>query len=191
MKNKIYLLLFVLMSIVTSCKELAGITGLVTNCDFSLAGITDYKVAGFNTEGKQSISDFNFFDAAKLTTALLEKDLPVSMVVNVRVDNKGSDVFLNKLDWIALLDNKEMVAGKIVDQISIPAKGSGIVPLHLDLNLFDVLEGETGAKVLKTALSLIAGEQPTENAKLSFKVKPTYTIAGTEVQHPDYIVINP
>ncbi len=191
MKNKIYLLLFTVMTLMSSCKELAGMAGLVTNCKFSLAGIVDYEVAGFDPNGKQNITDFSFLDATKITNALLEKDLPISMTINVRVDNNGSDVFLNKIEWIALMDDKEMFQGKMMDQVSIPAQGSGMVPLHLDLNLFEVLKGETGTKVLKTALSLINGDQPSEGAKLTFKVKPTYTIAGSEWQHPDYILIKP
>ncbi len=191
MRNKLYLLLATILLTFSSCKELAGMAGLIQNCKFSLAGIVEYKVAGFDTNGKNSISDFSFFDAAKITSALLEKDLPISMVVNVKVDNKGGDVFVNKLEWIALMDDKEMLQGKVMDPISIPAQGSGLIPFQVGLNLFDILGGESGTKVLKTALSLINGEKPSEKVKLSFKVKPTYTIAGAEWQHPDYILINP
>ncbi len=191
MKNKIYLVLIVAMAFVSSCKELAGISGLITNCEFSLASIDSYKVAGFNPAGKDNITDFSFLDAAKLTTALFEKDLPISMVVNVKVDNKGADVFLNKLDWIALLDEKEILEGRVSEAINIPSKGSSLVPLRVKLNLFEVLKGESGKVVLETALSLINGEMPSTDSKLSFKIKPTYNIAGSEWQYPDYIVINP
>lgn len=179
------------VGLLASCKELAGLTNLITNCTFSLKSVENYTVAGFDTSGKNSLKDFNFLDAAKISQNLLSQKLPISMVVNVRVDNPGEEALLNQLQWIALLDGKEMVHGNVDKRIVIPAHGNGVIPLNVHVDLFKVLNDESGVKVLETALALIADEKPSEKVDLSFKVKPTFYIAGQAVQYPEFITINP
>jgi hypothetical protein len=190
-KISIFALIMSVFFSLNSCKELESLATLATKCTYKVDNIVGYKVAGMDVKGKTSIKDFGIIDAAKITSSLFTKSLPIEMVVNVGVDNQGSEANIQKLDWIALIEGKEMLTGLIDKPINIPANGHGTIPFKVNVDLFEVLSGESGTTILNTALTLLTGEKVGESSKLSFKVRPTYNIAGIQQQHPSFIVINP
>lgn len=174
-----------------SCAELQGMMNLATNCEYKVSSVNNYTVAGFDVNNKNSLKDFSFLDAAKVTTALLSKSLPIEMTVNVGVKNTGTvSSTIQRLEWQAFVDGKSLVNGVINDAVNIPANGNGNIPFKVQADLFDVLSGESKDMVLNTALTLLTGEKTGEPSKLSFKVRPSYNIGGQVVQHPSFININ-
>lgn len=174
-----------------SCAELQGMMNLATNCEYKVSSVNNYTVAGFDVNNKNSIKDFGFLDAAKLTTSLLSKSLPIEMTVNVGVKNSGTtSSTIQRLEWQAFVDGKSLVNGVINDAVNIPASGNGNIPFKVQADLFDVLSGESKDMILNTALTLLTGQKTGESSKLSFKVRPSYNIGGQVVQHPSFININ-
>ncbi|MCT4664258.1 MAG: LEA type 2 family protein [Flavobacteriales bacterium] len=178
-----------------SCEELKSIANLATNCSYKVDNVKGYKIAGLDVGNKRSVKDFGIMDGIKLTSLLVTKELPIEMVVNVGVDNKGSASTISGLDWIALIDGKEMINGVIDQPVHIPANGHGQIPLTVKADLFKVFSGESGTKILETALTLLGvpanNGQSAQSSKLSFKLRPSYNIGGMVQQHPTYITINP
>lgn len=174
-----------------SCKELQGMMNLATNCDYKVSSVNNYRVAGFNVNNKNSIKDFSFLDAAKITAALVSKSLPIEMTVNVGVKNSGTtSSTIQRLEWQAFVDGQSLVNGVINDAVHIPANGNGNIPFTVQADLFNVLSGESRDMILNTALTLLSGQKTGESSKLSFKVRPSYKIGGQVVQHPSFININ-
>lgn len=174
-----------------SCKELQGMINLTTNCDYKVSSVNNYTVAGFDVNNKNSLKDFGFLDAAKITTALITKSLPIQMTVNVGVINSGStSSTIQRLEWQAFVDGQSLVNGVISDAVQIPANGKGNIPFIVQADLFEVFSGESKDMILNTALTLLSGEKTGESSKLSFKVRPSYNIGGQIIEHPSFININ-
>lgn len=174
-----------------SCKELQGMMNLATNCEYKVSSVNNYTVAGFDVSNKNSLKDFGFLDAAKITTALVTKSLPIEMTVNVGVKNSGTtSSTIQRLEWQAFVDGQSLVNGVISDAVHIPASGNGNIPFTVQADLFEVLSGESKDMILNTALTLLSGQKTGESSKLSFKVRPSYNIGGQIIQHPSFININ-
>lgn len=174
-----------------SCKELQGMMNLATNCEYKVSSVNNYTVAGFDVSNKNSLKDFGFLDAAKITTALVTKSLPIEMTVNVGVKNSGTtSSTIQRLEWQAFVDGQSLVNGIINDAVHIPASGNGNIPFTVQADLFEVLSGESKDMILNTALTLLSGQKTGESSKLSFKVRPSYNIGGQIIQHPSFININ-
>jgi len=173
-----------------SCAQLQGMMNLATNCEYKVSSVNNYTVLGFDVANKKSIKDFGFLDAAKITTALVTKSLPIEMTVNVGVVNSGTvSSTIQRLEWQAFVDGQSLVNGVINEAVNIPANGNGNIPFKVQADLFEVFSGES-KNILNTALNLLSGQNTGESSKLSFKVRPSYNIGGQIVQHPSFININ-
>ncbi|MGB1219828.1 MAG: hypothetical protein ACPG4W_08615, partial [Flavobacteriales bacterium] len=173
----------------SSCDVLQSVATLATNCEYKVSSVTNYSVAGLDVANKKKLSDFNFMDAASVSTALLTKSLPIKMTVNVGVENSGPEARLNTLEWQAFVENKPLAIGKVEQPVTIPATGKGNIPLTVTADLFEVLSGESRDMILNTALTLLTGEKTGTPSKLNFKVRPSYNVGGQIIQHPNYINI--
>lgn len=181
----------IIIMLFQSCSELQGMMNLATNCEYKVSSVNNYRVAGFDVKNKKSLKDFGFLDAAKITTALVTKSLPIEMTVNVGVKNAGStSSTIQRLEWQAFVDGQSLVNGVINEAVNIPANGNGNIPFMVQADLFEVFSGESKDMILNTALTLLSGQKTGESSKLSFKIRPSYNIGGQVIQHPSFITIN-
>jgi len=108
----------------------------------------------------------------------------------VEVKNPGPALAaVSYIEWIAYIDNVEISSGRIDDRVEIPANGgTAIVPIHIESDLFEYLQGDSPKTMLNFALNLVdAGGQPT---RLSLKIKPAVYIGSKLVRAPDYFTIS-
>ena len=125
-----------------------------------------------------SFSDLNFMNGQKLVSSVLSKTMPFGITVNVEAKNPGViNAAVNKIEWIAYIDD-----------IQIPANGgTTIIPVRVESDLFEYMEGDNPKTMLNFALNLVdAGGQPT---RLSMKIKPSVYIGGTMITSPEYFKI--
>jgi len=96
---------------------------------------------------------------------------------------------LNHIEWIAFIDDVQISSGKVEQRVEIlPNGGTAIVPVRIESDLFEYLEGDSPRTMLNFALNLIdAGGQPT---RLSLKIKPSVVIGSTLLPYPDYFIIS-
>ncbi|MGB1000064.1 MAG: hypothetical protein ACPGVE_06970, partial [Flavobacteriales bacterium] len=113
MIKKLYVFLTAAVLTLSSCDVLQSVATLATNCEYKVSSVTNYSVAGLDVANKKKLSDFNFMDAASVSTALLTKSLPIKMTVNVGVENSGPEARLNTLEWQAFVENKPLAIGKV------------------------------------------------------------------------------
>ena len=188
-KFKIIIIIALLVTSV-SCdvlKQASELTSFV-KCKFRLHTIENLKLAGVNIQEIKSISDLNFWDAAKLTAALSSNRLPLSLILNIQVQNPNQNqAAMNRLDWQLFIDETEITQGVLSQRLEIPANETGTLPLLLTFDLKEVFKKESGNSLLNLVFNLVgAGNEPSH---LSLRAKPTIMVGTREIVYPGYITI--
>jgi hypothetical protein len=187
MKKTIALLL--VLTSMAGCSILSELTAL-SKCEFSFHSAQDPVVAGVDVMRIQTYSDLTFLDGQRLVSNIMQKRLPLGITANVEVKNPGiTTAALNHIEWIAFIDDIQISTGKIEKRIEIPGSGgTALVPIRIESDLFEYLQGDNPKTMLNFALNLVdAGGQPT---RLSLKIKPSVYVGSTMVPYPDYFTIS-
>jgi hypothetical protein len=160
-----------------------------TNCKFRLVGVENVRLAGVRIDGKPSLRQVGVLDSIRIAAALKGSEFPLDLVLNIEVKNPNLEMAaMNKLAWVLLIDNIEMVRGQLDRRVEIAPNG-GVTPLPLDiaLELRRALAGKSGEAILNLAFN-VAGEG-THPTHVTLKVKPEILVAGQAMELPDYITI--
>jgi LEA14-like dessication related protein len=178
-----------LSTMLSGCSILSELTAL-SKCEFSFHSAQDPVVAGIDIMQVQSFSDLTLMDGQRIATQILQNRLPFGITANIEVRNPGiTTAALNHIEWIAFIDDVQISSGKVEQRVEIlPNGGTAIVPVRIESDLFEYLEGDSPRTMLNFALNLIdAGGQPT---RLSLKIKPSVVIGSTLLPYPDYFIIS-
>lgn len=187
--KKVFICFFMLLTI-TSCDVVKQVkqAGNFVTCSFRLKEVEDVRLAGVSVQNKRGAADLNIGDAAQLAVALTGKTFPLTFNLNVEAKNaNGTAAGLSRLDWILLIDDIEMVSGTNEETITIPANGSSVFPLRMDVDLKKALNGKSGQALLNFGLNL-AGSNG-EPTRIKLKAKPSIMIGNRLVAYPGYITI--
>ncbi len=187
--KRVLALLFVLLAL-ASCgvvKQIQQATSM-SQCDFKLNNVQDVRLAGVLVQNIRSASDLNFSDGARLAAALTSSTLPLTFTLNVDAYNPNEQTAgMNRLEWILLIDDIEMVSGVNETPISIPGKGSVVIPLSMNIDLRKALSGKSGQAMMNFALNLAgANGVPT---RIKLKAKPTIMVGRFPLSYPGYITV--
>jgi len=186
--KKISTLLVIVLIAMTSCKQLQELSNLA-KCDFKLKTIDNIQLAGVNVQQFQNLNQLNIMDVAKLTTAYMSKNLPLSFNLNVDVRNPNSSkAAVTALDWILEIDDIEMTRGILNKRFEIaPNGGVTMIPMVLNFDLLKVLSGKSKDAALNFAFNLSgAGNTPT---RITLKARPTVMVGSIPLQYPGYISV--
>lgn len=181
-----------LFATLTGCSILAELTAIaaITKCEFSFHSAQDPVVSGINVMQVRSFSDLTFLDGQKVVSNILQKKLPFGITANVEVKNPGvNTAAVNYIEWIAFIDDIQISTGKIEKRVEITANGgTAIIPIRIEADLFEYLEGDNPKTMLNFCLNLVdAGGQPT---RLSMKIKPSVYVGSKMLSYPDYFTIS-
>jgi len=181
--------LFVLLAL-ASCnvvKQIQQVTSM-SQCDFKLNDVQDIRLAGVQVQNIKNASDLNFSDGARLAAALTSTTLPLTFTLNVEAHNPNEQTAgLNRLEWILLIDDIEMVNGVNEVPVSIQGKGSTVIPLSMNIDLRKALSGKSGQAMMNFALNL-AGANGTPT-RIKLKAKPTILVGRFPLSYPGYITV--
>ncbi len=179
----------------TSCETLNQLINQTTeminlkNCTFNVKNVSDIRMLDVNLSNGMTKSDLNIAQLTKLTSAILQKKLPVTFNVNVSVDNPNKiAASLTKMDYIVALNNKEIISSTLNQKLSVPANSSGTVSIPITTDLFQLFSGESAEAVVNLAFKLAGANS--DPVKLGVKVKPYVSINEQTLPYPDYITIN-
>ncbi|MEI6822866.1 MAG: hypothetical protein WCL51_13105 [Bacteroidota bacterium] len=190
--KKIKILFLSLVIFLSSCDVLKDLNGMANfaKCDFRLNTVDNIRLAGVNVQKVKNLSEINILDIAKITAALANNTLPLSLTLNydVRNPNKQKAV-MNAMAWIFYIDNVEMTRGQMNQRVEVmPNNGIATMPLQLSVDLKKVLTGRSLDAVKNFGLNLAgAGNKPT---RITLKVKPTIVVSGISIIYPDYITVS-
>jgi len=187
--KRVIAILFVLFAF-TSCgvvKQIKQVTNMAS-CDFKLINVEDVRVAGISLENKKSIGDLSLTDATRLAQAAVANSFPLTFMLNVEAHNPNDQIAgLNTLEWTLYIDDIEMVSGVNAVPISIPAKGTTVIPLAIDVELQKVLTGRSGQAIMNFGFNL-AGENGVPT-RIKLKAKPTILVGNFPISYPGYITV--
>lgn len=134
--KKYFILICLLCVILPACQTLQMMQNFA-RCEFRLAQLSNINALGIDMTGKRSFSDFSLLDAGKVVQALAGNQFLLNFVANVEVRNPNAEpAGLNRMDWILMVDNKEVLNGTLNQAVSIPANnGTTLMPLNLSIDL--------------------------------------------------------
>ena len=169
--------------------EQASQVANLTKCEFRLESVDQLRLAGVNIQQVDQFSDLSFIDAAKITAAATGSNLPLNFTLNVEAKNPNSATAgLNRLDWILLIDDIEMVSGVNEQNVQIAANGgTSTIPLTIGINLKEALKGKSADAIANFGLNLAgAGNKPT---RITLKAKPSIMVSGRSIAYPGYLTV--
>lgn len=189
--KKLFPLLFVLVGLVainTSCRSISQGKRL-SRCEFRLESLQNIKLANVQIDKVKSITDLNLLDAGKITLAFARNSsLPMDMTVNIEVKNPNSKTAgLNELKWILYIDDIQMAEGQSTQRFEVPANGTSILPLNVNLDLKKALQGKSRDALLKFAFNLAGFGRRASRVKV--RAKPSFKVLGGTIRYPGYIKI--
>ncbi len=170
------------------CSILSELTAL-TKCEFSFHSAQDPSVCNIDITQRRSFSDFSLLDGQVILGSLMRESLPFAITANIEVKNPGaSTAAVNSVAWIAFIDDIQVAQGTVNNRVEVaPGGGVSMIPVRIQTDLFDYLEGDNPRTMLNFALNLVdAGDQPT---RLSMKIKPSVLIGSQSIQYPGYFTI--
>ncbi|MFZ5940502.1 MAG: hypothetical protein ACOYXB_08005 [Bacteroidota bacterium] len=186
--KKTILSLLLLLSL-NGCGIIRNLSAL-SECEYRFHSARSPVVAGLDMSHVNSFSDLSFLDGSVILASILGGTLPFSITANIEVINPGNiKANVDQLSWIALIDNTEVARGTIGEHYELaPGGGRVIIPVKVEADLFDYLEGDNPRTMLNFALNLAdAGGEPT---RLSLKIKPSVRIGKKAIKVPGYFRID-
>lgn len=161
------------------------------DADIRLASIEQATVAGVDVLHIRKASDLSIIDQARLATSYASGNLPLRMRVNLEVRNPNDETAaLNELDYIALIDDKQVATGHTTERIEVaPNGGLATVPVTMESNLHEVLGKQSGESLTDFVLGLADNNQ--QPMRLTLRLRPTFiTSNGRRIAPTGYINVN-
>ncbi len=183
------LLLFVsLTAFNISCRSISQGKRL-SKCEFRLESLQNIQLANVKIDEVKGITDLSLLDAGKITLALARNSsLPMNMTVNIEVKNPNKKTAgLNELKWILYIDDIQMAEGESTQRFEVPANGTNILPLDVNLDLKKALKGKSRSALLKFAFNLAGFGR--EASRVKVRAKPSFKVLGGTIRYPGYIKI--
>lgn len=184
----IFLLSFVLLC--SSCGITDQTRGMknFAKCGFRIRDVQDMNLAGVNVQNVQSFSDLDFAETTQITTSLMSGKLPLTFTLNIEIQNPNQEeALMNELEWILFIDDAEITNGTIDKKIEISPGGINVLAVGLDLDLLELLSGESSHSMMNFGLNLSGnGGKP---SRMKLKIKPSIYVSGKRISYPGYISI--
>ncbi|HET9951404.1 MAG TPA: hypothetical protein VFS09_06375, partial [Candidatus Eisenbacteria bacterium] len=118
------------------------------------------------------------------------KDVPLDITVHVEGKNPASNnttARLVRLDWSYLVDDREILAGKLAQEFAFPPGEARDLPLGVRFNLVEFF-GSDGKVLFDTAL-VLSGQQTTTR-KVTLRLTPTIETSLGPIRYPVPITLD-
>ncbi|HEY2924852.1 MAG TPA: hypothetical protein VGJ98_07775 [Candidatus Eisenbacteria bacterium] len=170
----------------TAAKEFAALRRV----EFRFDGITGARVAGIPLRNIRSYSDLTAVDLGRVGIAIARGDVPLDLTVHVEGRNpESNDVTarLLRLGWAYLVDDREVVTGRLTEAYTFPPGEPRDVPLLVTFNLMDVF-GDQRQDLIDIALAL-AGQRSSTH-KITLRLDPTVETPVGPIRYPIPITLD-
>jgi LEA14-like dessication related protein len=171
----------------TSCAYLKQLSAL-KQCEFRYGTLENPALAGVNIQDLKDISDFGLNDMSLIAQSIFHGKLPLTFTIYVEVQNPNTEIAsMNKLEYIAFIDEAQIAEGEVNKRIEIPAGGIASVPIEIQTDIIEILHKEPRNALINFALNLAdASKKPT---RVGLKIKPYIRIREKDLVYPGYIRI--
>ncbi len=171
----------IMAAMLGGCKALKDVTSALTDLkklQFKLENVSNFNLVGTD------ISDISSLDAMRMInigSAFAQKKMPVDFTLNVaaRNPNDGSSasggrstpLYLRKLAWTLLIDDRTTINGVVDKRLEIPASGqSTIIPITVGLDLYQFFADKGLNDMVNLALAIGGAQGSSSRLKLTAKV---------------------
>jgi hypothetical protein len=173
---------------IVSCAALQEIAALRTVV-FALDRVDQVRLAGIRLDGRSSYSDLNVAEVARLTAAVVTKNVPLDLVVHVRAENPAENPVAARLvdfDWTLFLEDRETVSGTLSGNTPLPPGQPVDIPIAATLDLFDFFGGNA-RDLFELALALAGQGGASKEVRL--EALPTVQTSLGPITYPGRIVL--
>jgi hypothetical protein len=177
-----------LVLVIGSCKSIRELKSL-SKCQFRIGTVKNIQLGGVNIQTIRKFSDVKLADAAKITAGLLSGKLPLSLTINLEAKNPNKTLAaMNRVDWIAMIDQTELLTGFVGNRIEIqPNGGVATIPLNVAVDLKHILKSFGKSELLDFATGLVDGtDRPT---RVALKLKPTIMVGKKPIEYPGWFTV--
>jgi hypothetical protein len=186
----------------SGCAQLQSVKDALTGVSklqFKLDNVSGFNVNGINVSNFSQPSQISPLDYARLGAAIAQKSLPVGFTLNVlaKNPNNGSGgtqsvpLYLRKLAWTLLIDNRTTIQGVVDQRLAIPGSGQSVtIPLTIQLDLYKFFSDKGLNDLLNLALAIGGSQGSASNLKLTARVSVENPfIQGQVIDYPGELTI--
>ncbi len=179
-------LFLVTLTTLAGCSTLRGIAAL-RDVEFALDSVRGARLAGIDLMRLESFEELTPLQGAALGAALLTRNLPLELELQVAAHNPGAVAAqLTRMDWTLLLAGRDTVAGSLDRAYPIPAGATTQIPVRVSLNLAEFFQKNLHELV---DLALAAAGESSRPVEVGLRVKPTLDTALGPITVPAPITI--
>lgn len=182
--NKYWVIILLLGLTVSSCSILQAVH--LKDCTYEYEKLSDMTFLGMPKGDLLSISGI-----AKVTKALLGKTetVPLGFTVHLKVSNPNSSIAaMERLYYSVSLDSIHIADGSVTEPFVVVGNSSADLPLKLDIDLKQVLNGESKPTVTKVIKQFIGMES--EPTQVNVLLRPVIKVGGTSMGVPKGIPLS-
>lgn len=174
----------------TSCdlaKQASKIANLI-NCQYKVENVANLQLAGVPIQGKSSLSQLGAAEIARLASAFIGGQMPLSLTVNMGVKNTSSSpAGFTAVKYILALDGEQINTGSINNNFTVNANSTNMLPISTTVDLKQAFAGKSKDALINLALQL-AG-QSNKPTMIGLKIKPSFLVNGQNYEWPDYFQV--
>lgn len=175
------------ISALIQCSSLLQVEKL-KNCEFRLERLEGMNIDGIKIAKFHSINDLGIMNATKILQDLSKGSLSTEFNVILSANNPNQSMaYMEKFDYIVLLDEKEVITGSLNDRIEIPANKSIEFPLSASVNVSKLINQNSVGELMELASSL--NNMNAIEKRVRIKVKPYVRIGKKALKYPGFFEI--
>lgn len=169
------------------CATLQGILAL-REVEFVLDRVYEVRLAGVLLDRIDRPEAVSALDLARILGAVAQGTLPLTLRLDVGATNPegNPEARLAALDWTLFVQDRETVRGGLPAPVRIPVAGRATIPLDLQFDLLDFVEGNA-QDLLNLVLSFAGQEVPPTELRL--EAVPVVETSLGPIRYPRPIVI--
>ncbi len=162
------------------------------DCRYQLLSADSVYLSGYDIRQFRNLNDLNPARFPRLAAALLTRNVPLDLRVNLGITNPTNRVAgINQLEYRVLLKTKEIFQGYLNQRIEVqPGGGRATVPIRLTANAYQLLTDAQTRDAFAELVQNLSGNQNTNPTRLTIKIKPTLALGGKAINYPGYITID-
>ncbi len=182
---------------IDGCSTLQGLMGL-NKLQFKLGSPSNFRLNGVDVSRVASRGDIGVGDVISLTAAFAQKRLPVDFTLNLDVKNPNdgtngkpaTNLFLRKVAWTLLIDDRTTISGVMDQRLEIPGSGqTRTIPLTMSLDLYKFFSDRGFEDLLNLALALGGTQGSSSRLKLTARVSAEVPGTNAVIEYPGDITI--
>ena len=156
---------------------------------FALDNASNVRLAGVQMDNVRSYSDLGPLDIARIGAAVLQREAPLEMTLNIGAENPADNpagARVVAFDWTLMLDDKETVSGAFNQEVVIGAGQRATIPLAIRLDLFEFFGNNT--RQIIDLVGAIAGQEGV-STRVKVVAQPSINTPLGPIRYPQPITI--